>query len=66
MAMSSNYNIEIVYHDNEDAVYYPGQTVKGKWMKRIRKKLSLILFTHTALIKLSRFIFKNNSFYFFF
>lgn len=27
--MSSSYNLEIIYDENDDAVYYPGQTVRG-------------------------------------
>lgn len=27
--MSTNYNLEVVYEGNEEAIYYPGQTVKG-------------------------------------
>jgi hypothetical protein len=32
--MSSSYNLEVIYDDNDDAVYYPGQTVKGMWNKK--------------------------------
>ena len=31
--MSSTYNLEIIYDENEDAVYYPGQTVRGNRKK---------------------------------
>lgn len=28
--MTSNYTWDIKFNDNPDAIYYPGQTVKGK------------------------------------
>lgn len=27
--MTSNYSLEIKFKDNPEAIYYPGQTVKG-------------------------------------
>jgi hypothetical protein len=27
--MATNYTLEITFDDNEEGIYYPGQTVKG-------------------------------------